>query len=201
MRESLSPRESLNKSIETAQKRIEQRNYTIREHTLKYDDVMNKHRQEIYAFRNEILSGEDVESIAVELLDSVCQSGAEKFFRSKSGEGEWDPEGYRQWLLHRFPVTFEEGVFDDEYLERDDLAKIASDRVITAFKNKLDSENAKIEGPVSQERFFRPISGAVRNLMLRQCDRLWQEHLLTMDHLRADVNLRTVGQRDPLSRI
>ena len=62
----------LNKSIETAQKRIEQRNYTIRKHTLEYDDVMNKQRQEIYTFRNDLLHTEDPSLIAVEVLEYVC---------------------------------------------------------------------------------------------------------------------------------
>lgn len=188
----------LNKSIETAQKRIEQRNYTIREHTLKYDDVMNKQRQEIYAFRNDVLHAEDVESIAIELLQSVCETAADKFFRTKAEEGGWDPEGFRQWLLHHFPLTFEEGVFDDEYLSRDELAKIASDKVIAAFKHKMEAENAKVQAMSGQTEKSNHANEAVRNLIIRNCDKLWQEHLLSMDHLRAEVNLRTVGQRDPL---
>ncbi|MGZ6298687.1 MAG: preprotein translocase subunit SecA, partial [Parachlamydiaceae bacterium] len=134
----------LNKSIETAQKRIEQRNYTVREHTLKYDDVMNKQRQEIYAFRNDLLHSDDVEAIAVDLLHHVCESASEKFFHSKSEEGGWDPEGFRQWLLLHFPLTFEEGVFDDEYMTREELAKMAADKVIAAFKHKMEVENSKV---------------------------------------------------------
>lgn len=188
----------LNKSIETAQKRIEQRNYTIREHTLKYDDVMNKQRQEIYAFRNDVLHADDIEPIAVDLLTSVCESAADRFFRSKSEEGGWDPEGFRQWLLHHFPITFEEAVFDDEYLTREELVDMANKKIVTAFKNKLDKENAKIKEMSGQQEDSRHANEAVRNLIIRNCDRLWQEHLLTMDHLRAEVTLRTVGQRDPL---
>lgn len=188
----------LNKSIETAQKRIEQRNYTVREHTLKYDDVMNKQRQEIYAFRNDVLHAENVEPIAVALLESVCETAAEKYFRSKSEEGAWDPEGFRQWLLHHFPLTFEEGVFDDEYLSSEELAKIASDKIVAAFKHKLEAENAKIKAMGAQADAVNHTNEAVRNLIIRNCDKLWQEHLLTMDHLRSEVNLRTVGQRDPL---
>ncbi|MGZ3632794.1 MAG: preprotein translocase subunit SecA [Parachlamydiaceae bacterium] len=190
----------LNKSIETAQKRIEQRNYTVREHTLKYDDVMNKQRQEIYAFRNDLLHSDDVEAIAVDLLHHVCESASEKFFHSKSEEGGWDPEGFRQWLLLHFPLTFEEGVFDDEYMTREELAKMAADKVIAAFKHKMEVENSKVSPQMllGQSQSFKPANEAIRSLMIRHCDRLWQEHLLTMDHLRADVNLRTVGQRDPL---
>lgn len=189
----------LNKSIETAQKRIEQRNYTIRKHTLEYDDVMNKQRQEIYAFRNEILHVEDVSALTVDLLESVCASACEKFFQNRSEEGAWDPEGYRQWLISHFPVSFEEGYFDQEFLDVPELEKMASERIIKAFQEKLTRENAKALPPQEGMAPAQPGSEAVRHLMIRKCDQLWQEHLLTMDHLRSDVNLRTVGQRDPLT--
>lgn len=190
----------LNKSIETAQKRVEQRNYTMRKHTLEYDDVMNKQRQEIYAFRNEILQVEDIEPVAIHIIESVCLLGAERFMQNRSEEGAWDPEGCRQWLMHLFPVTFELQEFDQDLLELEQVEAIATEKVIQAFKDKLERENSKVpthlfaEGEPSQ-----PAHRAVRNLMIRKTDQLWQEHLLRMDHLRSDVTLRAVGQRDPLT--
>ena len=70
----------LNKSIETAQKRVEQRNYQIRKHTLEYDDVMNKQREEIYAFRNEVLHSEAPVKLAEEVLESLCLQMAQTVF-------------------------------------------------------------------------------------------------------------------------
>jgi preprotein translocase subunit SecA len=193
----------LNKSIETAQKRIEQRNYVIRKHTLEYDDVMNKQRREIYGFRNDILHEQEIEALAVELLDGVCFTGAEQFFKSRSEENGWDAEGYRQWLIRHFPVSFEENCFDQDLLEVEDLAKIASTKVVKAFHEKIERENAKFpprpDAPEEELKRPKPAFQAVRNLMIRKVDKLWQEHLLVMDYLRADVNLRTVGQRDPLT--
>lgn len=189
----------LNKSIETAQKRIEQRNYTMRKHTLEYDDVMNRQRQEIYSFRNEIIHAGDATPIAISVLESACLTAAEKYLGQRSDE-TWNPEGYRQWLLQQFPVSFEEGIFDQPHLETQDLAKIAYDKVIEAFEHKLTRENAKI--PVPPEGALVPqnvAQRAVRDLMIRKIDHYWQEHLLAMDHLRADVSLRSVGQRDPLT--
>lgn len=190
----------LNRSIETAQKRVEQRNYTIRKHTLEYDDVMNKQRQEIYGFRNEVLHTAEIEALAEELLETVCIHAAEQFFQSRSTEGGWDPEGYRQWLMQHFPITFEEGFFDQDHLDVEDFEKMASERIIGAFKEKLVRENSKI--PQEQQEMEDqelPTSRAMRHLMTRKIDHFWQEHLLRMDHLRADVNLRSVGQRDPLT--
>ena len=191
----------LNRAIETAQKRVEQRNYTIRKHTLEYDDVMNKQRQEIYAFRNDILHTMDVKSVAVNLIENVCSLQAEKFFTSQGENGGWDPEGFREWLLGHFPVSFPEGYFDQDVMDVSEIEKRASDKIIQAFGEKIARENNKIAPAKLVERPDRqsPAEEAIRNLMTRKIDHLWQEHLLTMDHLRTDVNLRAVGQRDPLT--
>lgn len=191
----------LNKSIETAQKRVEQRNYMMRKHTLEYDDVMNKQRQAIYSFRNDILHLEDIETLAVEVIDDVCALGAERFFQRNSDGLGWDPEGYRQWLLHLFPVTFEIQEFDQDHLDVEQIHAHASKKVVQAFKEKLVRENQKVPAHLieNQQVIPKPAHNAVRNLMIRKTDQLWQEHLLRMDHLRSDVTLRAVGQRDPLT--
>jgi preprotein translocase subunit SecA len=188
----------LNKSIETAQKRVEQRNYTMRKHTLEYDDVMNKQRKEIYSFRNEVLRIEDIESTANDVIVSVCIQGGEEYLQG-SKENGWNPQGYRQWLMHLFPVTFEESEFDSEYMDADQIIEIASNKILQAFHEKLERENQKVPAHLLQEgEPPHPAHGAVRSLMIRKTDQLWQEHLLRMDHLRSDVTLRAVGQRDPL---
>lgn len=191
----------LNKSIETAQKRIEQRNYTIRKHTLEYDDVMNKQRQEIYAFRNDLLHVEDPTPIAIEVLEKVVSSGAERYFNNRSDEQGWDPEGFREWLMLNFPVSFPEKYFDRDFMEVDDLAKLAQESVIKTFEEGMSREDAKVI-PLMQSGFrlpAHPTWEALRHLMIRKLDHHWQEHLLAMDHLRVDVNLRSVGNRDPLT--
>jgi preprotein translocase subunit SecA len=195
----------LNKSIETAQKRVEQRNYQIRKHTLEYDDVMNKQRAEIYTFRNDVLKTEDPLVIAQEVIESVLLQMSQKFFVNRSVEGGWNPEGYRQWLIAHFPVTFEKKEFDDDYLQVADIENKAVEKVLTAFKHKLvheaeiihkvqeiSSENGQQMAP---EAILREV---MRNLLIRNIDRLWQEHLLHIDHLRTEVHLRVVGQKDPL---
>lgn len=190
----------LNKSIETAQKRVEQRNYMMRKHTLEYDDVMNKQRKEIYAFRNEVLQVNDIEPLAIEVIESVCTLGAERFMQNRSEEGAWNPEGYRQWLMSLFPVTFDPQEFDQDYLDVEQIDTLAVEKVVQAFKDKLKRENLKVPADLLIEgEPPHPAHNAVRNLMIRKTDQLWQEHLLRMDHLRSDVTLRAVGQRDPLT--
>ncbi len=183
----------LNKSIETAQKRVEQRNYTIRKHTLEYDDVMNKQRKELYEFRNDVLRREKMDDIAIELLQNVCAQAAQENFRSRSEESGWNSEGFRHWLMAQFPITFPEDYFDDDHASAEELEEKAATVVLGAFKKKLEFENSKVQdGPRS------PVNEAIRHLMIRKIDQNWQEHLLEMDHLRSEVNLRSLGQRDPL---
>lgn len=188
----------LDRSIETAQKRVEQRNYTMRKHTLEYDDVMNKQRKEIYAFRNEILTVDPIEDLAVEVIQSVCEIGADRFLNNPSNEERFDLESYRQWLMEIFPVTFEEDELAQDNLDVEQIASYAAEKVVEAFKNKLARETGKLEEDGPEAVKHNPIPFAMRSLMLRKTDQLWQEHLLQMDHLRHDVLLRAVGQRDPL---
>lgn len=191
----------LNKSIETAQKRIEQRNYTIRKHTLEYDDVMNKQRQEIYAFRNDLLHIEDPTPIAIDILERVTLRQADHFFSNRSDEMGWNPAGFREWLMLHFPVSFPETYFDQDLMEPEDLAKLASDKLVETFNQGMKAEDAKVL-PLLQSGFRlppHPTWEALRHLMIRKLDHYWQEHLLAMDHLRVDVNLRSVGNRDPLT--
>ena len=192
----------LNKSIETAQKRVEQRNYTIRKHTLEYDDVMNKQRKEVYAFRNDLLFAEDSLKIADELIEAVALQMGTPFLRSRSDEKGWNPEEYRQALMTHFPIHFEPADFEGEFSSALDLEKRASEKIITGFQQKLLYQRQLLAT-------FRPdlkepdkaqnvLLEVVRNLMVRKIDQLWQEHLLAIDHLRSDVHMRTVGQKDPL---
>lgn len=196
----------LNKSIETAQKRVEQRNYMIRKHTLEYDDVMNKQRSEIYSFRNEILYTESTVSLAREILEEICIQMCHQFFTSRNADHGWNPAGYREWLLSHFPLTFEPKAFDDDYLTAEDIGKFATDKVLTAFDHKLQHEAEKIEKTqimlahhqqikMSPEEVLHQV---IRSLLIRNIDRMWQEHLLHIDHLRTEVHLRSVGQKDPL---
>ncbi|MGB7129100.1 MAG: preprotein translocase subunit SecA [Candidatus Rhabdochlamydia sp.] len=194
----------LNKSIETAQKRVEQRNYTMRKHTLEYDDVMNKQREEIYSFRNEVLHIENSLSLAREILESICIQMCHRFFSSRNTEGGWNPEGYTQWLHTHFPLTFDPKEFDNDYLQLEDIEQLATKKILEAFEQKIEHESQKIQQTQSLfvsadlDSAEKVLCQVVRGLLIRIIDRLWQEHLLHIDHLRSEVHLRAVGQKDPL---
>ena len=192
----------LNRSIETAQKRVEQRNYSIRKHTLQYDDVMNKQRQEVYAFRNEILKEEESIKLAEGVLEEISAQLARTFFASRSVEGGWDSRGYAEDLMTHFPITIDENAFDDDYLTIEEIEKKGATLIIDALKAKLDHEAhmiAAIQEDAGKEiNAFPVLYEVVRSILLRNIDKLWQDHLLSIDHLRTEVNMRVVGQKDPL---
>jgi preprotein translocase subunit SecA len=195
----------LNKSIETAQKRVEQRNYTIRKHTLEYDDVMNKQREEIYSFRNEVLRSEQTLPLAREILESLLSQMCHKYFANKSIEGGWNPIGFREWLVSHFPLSFNTEEFDNDYLNFEEIENLSIEKVLTAFDNKLSHE-AHVIAQVQERMPNIPnklppeaiLQEVIRSLLIRNIDKLWQEHLLHIDHLRTEVHLRSVGQKDPL---
>ncbi|MCI0381657.1 MAG: preprotein translocase subunit SecA [Chlamydiae bacterium] len=194
----------LNKSIETAQKRVEQRNYTMRKYTLEYDDVMNKQRSEIYAFRNEILHTQNPTLLAEEILESVCSSQAAHFLVDRATEEGWNPQGYCTWLQTHFPLKFDLSEFDSDYLSLNEIEKTASIKVVHAFQKKISHQIEMIKKtkhlimPNSQFSPENVIQEVIRNILVRSIDRLWQEHLLHIDHLRTEVHLRSIGQKDPL---
>lgn len=191
----------LNKSIETAQKRVEQRNYTIRKHTLEYDDVMNKQRQEVYSFRNQLLHAEEPIALAEELLEAVVFRLGAPFSRSDlhSPLGE----GYRDALTRHFPVHFDEALFfEDASLSDISVERRAFEKVAEAFQQKIARQRELILSVrpdlTDAEKAQNVLQEVVRNLMIRKIDQHWQQHLLAIDHLRSDVQMRTVGQKDPL---
>lgn len=190
----------LNKSIETAQKRIEQRNYAMRKHTLEYDDVMNKQRQEIYAFRNEILQTKDAISICYDILESICERAALDFLKERSSH--WDLHGYCQWIISHFPVAISSKDLDDDYLTLEQIQIKTAKMIVDAFKKKLDIEAHMIasvqEAAGKQIQPEIILQEVIKSLLIANIDKQWQEHLLAIDHLRTDVNLRVVGQKDPL---
>lgn len=195
----------LNKSIETAQKRVEQRNYTMRKHTLEYDDVMNKQREEIYSFRNEVLHSEETLPLAKEILESLLSQVCHKHFMSKTTPNGWDPHGFTEWLVTHFPLTFAHDAFDNDYLTLEEIEAVATEKVLTIFEQKL-SHQASVIAQVQEKMPHIPnklppeaiLQEVIRSLLIRNIDRLWQEHLLHIDHLRTEVHMRSVGQKDPL---
>jgi preprotein translocase subunit SecA len=199
----------MNKSIETAQKRVEQRNYMIRKHTLEYDDVMNRQRKEIYAFRNAALQSEDPSELVLRAMRHMAEHGVERFLSGHDADLSVQIEQLRQWITEQLPVSFPDDLLQRDITSVDQVWEPLWDAIQNAFQEKVSMEERKVaelqaqyyEDPsqVPPDQAPRLVfAEACRFLITRVLDRLWQEHLLAIDHLRAEVSIRTVGQKDPL---
>lgn len=191
----------VNRSIETAQKRLEQRNYAIRKHTLEYDDVMNRQRQEVYTFRNELLStpspiimgGRIVERMIALIIQRECRG-----FKQVTKE---EIKPLEESLATCFPFRLNLEL-KKSTIELKELEAFLLQPLFSLYKQKLDHE-AKVIALI-QKASNRPLApipvlaNVLRGLFIRTVDRYWQMHLLSIDHLRQEVSLRAIAQKDPL---
>ncbi len=173
----------LNRSIETAQKRVEQNNYSIRKRTLQYDDVMNKQREIIYGFRGEIVKAENVREIIYDVLAETIENKAEEAYEKPNEESL---EAFRMWVNTSFPVGISQEELEKNCRDKDDAFSYVFDKVKRAYDLKIQVENQ--DTIVGMERF----------ILLNTIDTHWQEYLRAIDHLRQSVSLRAYGQQDPL---
>jgi len=173
----------LNKSIERAQRRVEQHNFSIRKRTLDYDDVMNKQREIIYGFRSEILQSANVGEHLLDVAGDVIASQAETFIRDDDEEGL---KTFIEWVNTKFPI----GLKQDQVPASGNNPEAVTDLVLERVRKAYDVK-IKIEDPDKLQAMERYIA-------LNAIDTHWQEYLRGMDALRQGVGLRAYGQRDPL---
>jgi len=193
----------LNRSIQSAQKKVEQHYFQQRKRTLEYDDVMNKHRQVIYDFRNEIINGEDVRDRLMDIMEEVVVDKVAQFSDSETEYGEWKLRQLADWVNLNFPLGMPEAeilkaaesgkeapvsgsLFDGLSPAQFAVCNFISEKVHEAYDVKISFENPEALKEVE------------RYTILSAIDRLWQEHLYEMDSLRYSIGLRSYGQRDPL---
>ena len=180
----------LNRSIEGAQKKVEQQHYSIRKRTLQFDDVVNKQRQVVYGRRKDVLQAENPRQLLFEFVDDSIYNHLDANLLDEKKHGNpFDKNALLTWLTHTFPIGFSEKDLDlgTEPFE--------PEKLVTSLMKKIDSAyETKIKGEEDEERLVR----LERHVMLNAHDRLWQEHLYSMDELRSGIYLRAFGQRDPL---
>ncbi|AKU22408.1 preprotein translocase subunit SecA [Massilia sp. NR 4-1] len=177
----------VSRSIESAQRKVEARNFDIRKQLLEYDDVANDQRKVIYQQRNELLESTDVSETIESLRHGVFTDLVRVYVPEESVEEQWDVAALQkvlasEWQL-QLPLTqmleAEQNLSDDELLER---VLAAAD---TQYKEKVEI--------VSKEAF----AGFERNVMLQSMDSHWREHLAALDHLRQGIHLRGYAQKNP----
>ncbi len=193
----------LNRSIEQAQKRVEQHNFQIRKRTLEYDDVMNRHREVIYGFRNEIINSEDVRDRLMEVMEEVVVQKVDDNTSSKQDLADWNMRALADWVNLNFPL----GIPEEELIKAAEAGSEVPPQgsIFNGFNAAQYSVARFIIGEVQKAyelkaTFEKPeaLRSLERYTILSAIDKLWQEHLYGMDSLRNSIGLRAYGQRDPL---
>ncbi len=176
----------LSKSIENAQKKVEGRNFGIRKHVLQYDDVMNKQREVIYGERKKVLHGEDMYSHIMNMVESLIDDAIQLYTADAKYPEDWDLEGLQENLGAIF--------LPKSSLEYEDIQSLTVEQLKEDILEKAQSIYAAKETDFSSER-MREIE---RVILLQVIDTKWMDHIDAMDQLRQGINLRAIGQEDPV---
>jgi preprotein translocase subunit SecA len=175
----------LNKSVETAQKRVEQRNYLIRKRTLDFDDVMNMQREVVYTYRNETIDSEEPRTLIYEVIDEAVPAKVQEYLTAERDE-EPNYTGFLNWVNTTFPLGLTKEKAQFETRTADENAQFLIGKIKDAYERKSSHEEPSA------------VKSLERYIILNAIDRLWQEHLYAMDALREGVYLRGYAQKDPL---
>ncbi|WP_342751052.1 preprotein translocase subunit SecA [Termitidicoccus mucosus] len=175
----------LNRSIESAQKKVEQQNYSARKRLLQYDDVLNKQREVIYGIRNAAIHADRPKDIIFEQVEEeIANRVATAGFGEKIGTTQASIESLTGWVNAHFPIALKVSELTGDDPEA--VIKLVVDRVKKAYEVKESVELPEALG--SLERY----------VIINAIDQHWQEHLTEMENLRQAVGLRSYGQKDPL---
>jgi preprotein translocase subunit SecA len=175
------------RSIESAQRKVEGRNFDIRKQLLQYDDVANDQRKETYRLRNEVLESKDIGDLIANLRDDALRNFCQLYVPVESMEEQWDLTGLENSLANEWGlgVDLTGLVQSADSIEAEDVV----DHVLAAAKTAYD-DKVELSG---RESF----AGFERSVMLYSLDSHWREHLAALDHLRQGIHLRGYAQKDP----
>jgi preprotein translocase subunit SecA len=178
----------INKALEKAQKKVEARNFDTRKNVLKYDDVMNAQRKEVYAQRKEFMKTSDVSETVTDMRAEIIESLVMRRVPEKAFAEQWEmkelAEDLKRVLNLDLPIEEwgrEEGIDEGHIRER---VEQAADAMMAAKAANMGTELM---------RFIE------KSLLIQTLDAVWKEHLYALDHLRQGIGLRAYGQRDPLN--
>ena len=176
----------VSKSIERAQKQVEQRNFETRKHLIEYDDVNNKQRQEIYALRRDLLAGKEQKEYVLDRAREILEVLKDDYLASKKDVSEWEVDPFRQQLQYFFGY--------DPAKDGIEIGKRPLDGLTDHLWGTLEGRYQEKETVVGAD-LMRQYE---RHILLQIIDHAWKDHLLAMDHLKDGIGLRAYGQKDPL---
>ncbi|MDA1314786.1 MAG: preprotein translocase subunit SecA [Acidobacteria bacterium] len=174
----------ITKRIEAAQKAVEAQNFAARKHLIEYDDVMNKQRESVYGTRRKLLSGTDQREDIMNLIGDIAGGSVDIRCPEKAHPDTWDLTGLRTDISNQFGIKIDHLDFDE--LDQQEIADLITDELSKNYEEK--------EKQMGAER----LRFSERMIMLQLLDGQWKDHLLSMDHLKEGISLRSYGQRDPL---
>jgi preprotein translocase subunit SecA len=175
----------LTKTVENAQKKVEEQNFLIRKRVLEYDDVMNEQRRVVYKYRREILEGRDMSETARDEIEGVVERLVDEYTTSDLLE-EWDLGELETQLRQIWPVSIDVATLAPEAVDREKL------------KDELDEDAMNAYDEREEQLGEELVRYVERSILLQVIDNRWREHLFDMDYLREGIHLRGFAQIDPL---
>jgi preprotein translocase subunit SecA len=183
----------ISKAIENAQRKVEGHNFDIRKHLLEYDDVMNKQREVIYKQRREVLKGEELRDVCLDMIEDVLDGIMEGYVPEEAHIDDWDVKGLLDTVNSKFLMDLDEREWMKKVedagarFDREDLREALLKEILAVYEEK--------EKEIG-EAVMRHLEKMV---MLQVVDNLWKDHLLNMDYLKEGIGLRGYGQKNPLN--
>ena len=177
----------LTRMIETAQRKVEDRNYDIRKQLLEFDDVQNDQRHEIYGLRNQILESEDISELVKNLREGLFTDLFRAYVPAETVEEQWDLDGLQTKLAGEFGIVID----FKQLLDSND--QFTDDDLLEALLKQAEAQYVEKEQMVGHEAF----TGFARSLLLQILDQLWRQHISALEALRQGIYLRGYAQKQP----
>lgn len=177
----------LTNTIETAQSKIEGRNFGIRKNVLQFDDVMNKQRLIIYGQRNKVLDGENLADSIHQMMEETVDSAIAMYMPEGVEPADWNLEGFRNYFIGGIAGELLEVEGEElEHLDKEDLAEKIKEKVLALYKQREEDLGEEI------------VRELERVVLLKEVDTKWMDHIDAMDELKKGIYLRSYGQKDPV---
>mgnify|MGYP005858051347 FL=1 len=177
----------LTRMIESAQRKVEGRNYDIRKQLLEFDDVQNDQRHEIYALRNQILESEDISELVKNLREGLFTDLFRAYVPAETVEEQWDLDGLQTKLAGEFGIVID----FKQLLDSND--QFTDDDLLEALLKQAEAQYVEKEQMVGHEVF----TGFARSILLQILDQLWRQHISALEALRQGIYLRGYAQKQP----
>ena len=177
----------LSRQIERAQRKVEAHNFDIRKNLLEYDDVANDQRRVVYHQRTELMAADEIEDSVAAIRDEVVAGVVQQYIPRDSLEEQWDPENLSKALAADFGLHLDVArwIREDKSLNDDGIRQRCIEEADKAYQSRASAVGLELMRSVEKQ------------VMLRQLDHHWKEHLAAMDHLRQGINLRSYAQKNP----